>query len=75
MSRKARVISGLVFISILIQAILPVGFSQQTGSVYAQSSNGRSFEVPPGRASRLEHEGATMLPWDPAGVIAYSLTI
>jgi RHS repeat-associated protein len=64
MSRLMRVITGLVFISFVIQAILPIGYSHGTENVFVQSafgqSEGKSFNVPPGRASRLDHEGATL---------------
>jgi RHS repeat-associated protein len=74
MSRSKRVISGLVFISFLLQAILPFGYSYDAGNVYAQSeTKGKSFTVPPGRASKLEYEGAEL---DiPAGSVSQDTTI
>ena len=64
MSRIIRIFSRLVLLSIIFQAIWPFGYSQETGSVYAQSidglSKGKSFTVSPGQAKKLDYEGATL---------------
>jgi RHS repeat-associated protein len=77
MSRSMRVISGLVFISFLLQAILPYGYSPGAGNVFVQSafglSEGKSFNVSPGRANKLEYEGATLE--IPAGSVSKDTTI